>query len=405
MADLAYYVAGFLAILTGVVKLLGIRGRSLSRLYLGWALVCLGLAGVVLAPATLRAAASVEPIPNLARLIGNALSAGAVFCTVGMLVFAAHSADDARRRTHRQAGILAATVTAMAVLLIVARTQFTVDFVDAYAAHPVVAAYEVVFLSYVTWGLIGIALLTHQIARHAQRTFLRAGLRILIVGTLVGLCWSLWKIAASLLKVTTRQPIPVEGAVSSLLSATSILLIALGATVTAWGPRAAFPIRWLRARWICHRIEPLWSVLHAAAPDLEFDHPGAGIEFRLYHRIVEIRDSSLLLRTYVHPDATAWALEAGRAAGIDREAKLAVLVEAANIAAALEAHQVRHRYHDDPSTAAVPRDLDPDLDAEAHWLVRVAAAFDRSPVVEQVRRRVRAELERERVSGPESATG
>ena len=403
MADLAFYLAGLLAVLVGLGKLLPARGRPRSpgRAYLCGALVCLGLAGVALAPGTLRAAAPVEPIPNLTRLIGNAVTVAGVFSTTGLLEVAALPAEQASRRMRRQAGVLVAVLIAMAALFLSARTQFTVDFLNVYATHPVVAAYEVVFLSYVTWGLIGIARMLYQIAGHAPRTFLRAGLQVLAAAAVVGLAWSLWKIVIMLLKVVTRMPVPVEDAVSSFLAATAILLMALGATMAVWGPWVAHPVRWLCARRIHRQIESLWTALNAAVPDVEFDQPGAGIEFRLYHRIVEIRDSSLALRVYFHPDVTAWVRDAGRASGIDDDTELAVLAEAANLAAALEAHRARHRYHADPSTAALPRELDPDIEAESRWLIRVAAAFSRSPVVEDVRHRVRAELDGDRVSDPE----
>lgn len=214
----------------------------------------------------------------------------------------------------------------------------------------------------------------------------------------MGVAWALWKIAMTLVRGLTRHAVPVEGEVSSFLSAISILLFALGATMTVWGPHVAHPVMWLRARRFHRRIEPLWSVLNAAVPEIAFHHPGAGMDFRLYHRIVEIRDSSLALRVYFHPSVRTWVETAARRDRITDQTEIAVLVDAANIAAALEAHAVGHRFHTNPSTAAVPHELDPDVEAEARWLIRVADAFVRSPIVESVREQVRAELDVVRVS-------
>jgi hypothetical protein len=347
----------------------------------------------VLAPTTLRLGAQVEPTPNLTRLLGNALSAGAVFCTLGMLAYANRPAEVARRRMQSQVWLLATTVVSMAVLLVSARTSFTVDFVNVYGTRPLVVGYELVFLSYAAWGLIGILQLMHLVARDARDQFMRAGMRVLATGAAFGLGWSLWKFSVTLFKAITRNPAPLEGEVSSLLSVIAILLMAVGTTMSLWGPRVAHPPKWLRMRRVYRQIEPLWSAVHAAVPEVEFQHPGAGMEFRLYHRIVEIRDSNLALRQYFHPRVVEWVTTEARDSGVTDEIALAVLVEAANLSAALEAHRAGHPFHATLSMDMTSDGLDPDIDVEARWMVRVSNAFVHSSVVESVRRRVRDELD------------
>ncbi|HEX5115762.1 MAG TPA: MAB_1171c family putative transporter [Pseudonocardiaceae bacterium] len=393
MTNLAYYVAALIAVATAVLKVVrsGRPPYPEGVSYLCGAQICLGLSAATLAPATLRLGSLIEPIPNLTRLIGNSLAAAAVFGMLGVLAFAAHPPDTAHRRMRVHRYVLGVALIAMTVLLVSARTRFTVDFVNVYATRPAVVAYEAVFLAYATWGLIGVVLLVRQIADQAQDAFLRVGLRLLALGAVVGLGWSSWKLAVSILKATTGDPVPLEGEVSSLLSAVAVLLFAVGATLTAWGPQVAHPVLWLRVRRANRRIEPLWSALHAAMPELAFDYPGAGLEFRMYHRIVEIRDTSLALRVCFHPDAHRWASDDARSAGLTDTATAAV-TEAASLAAALEAHRAGHRYHDNPSTAPTPHQLDADINAEARWLAKVSSAFTNSPIVEDVRGRVRAEL-------------
>jgi hypothetical protein len=394
MADLGYYVAGVIAILAAIVKLLQARGRphAPGPFYQGGMLLCLGLSAVVLAPTTLRLGAQVEPTPNLTRLLGNALSAGAVFCTLGMLAYAHRQAEVARRGMRSQVWLLAITVTSMAVLLVSARTSFTVDFVNVYGSHPLIVAYELVFLAYSTWGLIGILQLIHLVARDARDRFMRAGMRVLAAGAVVGLCWVLWKFSVTLFKAITSRPATLEGEVSSLLAVIAVILVALGTTMSVWGPRVAHPLKWFRTRRVYRRIEPLWSAVHEAVPEVEFQHPGAGMEFLLYHRIVEIRDSNLALRRYFHPDVPQWVRTSARDSGISNQIDVAVLVEAASLSAALEAHRAGQPLHSDRSVIDAPHELDADIDVEARWLTRVADAFVRSPIVESVRRRVRDEL-------------
>lgn len=407
MADLAYYLAGVVAVLAAVLKVLKTRGQRWSpgMSYLVGELVCIGVSAVLLAPSTLRLCARLEPLPNLTRLIGNVLTAASVFCMLGVLAYAAQPAEAARRRLRGQRYVFVTTAVVMAALLVTARTRFTVDFVNVYATHPLVVAYEVVFLAYVMWAMIGVVRLVYQVSGQAGSVFLRTGLRIQVVGAAIGLTWALWKITITLLKATTRLSVPLEGEVSSLLSAVAVLLIVLGATTPAWGPPVSRPIAWLRAHQAYRRLEPLWSALHTAVPDLELYLPDAGAELRLYRRIVEIRDTSLVLRVHFHPAAPAWADETARAAGITSERTIAVIVEAANLAGALEAHSTGRRYHADGSTSASPRELDADIDAESRWLTQVSEAFATSPIVESVRRRVRDELRTSPVSDRRSTAG
>ncbi|OLF14675.1 DUF6545 domain-containing protein [Actinophytocola xanthii] len=103
------------------------------------------------------------------------------------------------------------------------------------------------------------------------------------------------------------------------------------------------------------------------------------VEFRLYRRIIEIRDAVLTLRPYVDEQVANTARESAAAAGLDRDGQEAV-VEAATLAAALRA-KADNRVNGDaaPPTAVRPADID----EEARWLTGVADAYRRSPVVAQ----------------------
>ena len=253
MASVLYYLAGFLTALAACYKL----GQTFRRdhtpglSYICGVLVSLALSAVLLAPNTLKAAAAIEPVPNLTRLIGNNLTLIAVFSMVGVLTYAGQPVDRARRSMRIQVVILGVAMVLIGMLFLAARTQFTVDFVDVYGGRPLIAAYELVFLSYASWGLIRLTRFAHQTAAQSERQFLRAGLRLVAAGAVVGLGWSFGKVLATLLKVITKQPLPLEGIVSSTLSATAVALIALGATLTAWAPWITRPVRWLGAYRAC----------------------------------------------------------------------------------------------------------------------------------------------------------
>lgn len=187
---------------------------------------------------------------------------------------------------------------------------------------------------------------------------------------------------------------------SSILSATAVAFIALGATLTAWAPWIIRPVRWVGSYRACRQIEPLWSALCGALPHV-VRQPAKGVDFRLYRRIIEIRDCQLALRIFVHPQVASWTTIADQANGIVGD-ELAVLVEAAIIAAALEAQRIGHRYQDESSTAPESRPIAPSIDAEARWLTGISAAFIRSPIVAASRQRVRAELASTVLNNPQS---
>ncbi|MEC3980922.1 MAB_1171c family putative transporter [Amycolatopsis sp. H20-H5] len=388
METVIYYLAAAGSLVAAGHKLWQTRGepRSPGLRYLVGVLAALGLAAALLAPGTLRAASRIEPIPNLTRLAGNSATMIAVFAMLGMLACSAHPAERARRRMRAQLLILVPALVAMVVLLAVSGTRFVVEFVDAYGDRPTVAAYLMVYLSYATWGLVGIVVLIRRVVRYERRRFRAAGMRVLAAGAVLGLCWSTWKISMTLFRAVSGHRTPLEASVSSLLSALAVACIALGATLTAWGPRlaATAPARWARWTREYRQLGPLWSALITVFPDKELGASRAGARMRRYRRVIEIRDCHLALRVYQHPDVADHAEQLAVEAGLAEQAHAAV-VEAAVLAAALDAYREGRAYHEDPSTAESPGPVGRDVDAEVRWLIEVAKAFRASPLVAAVR--------------------
>jgi hypothetical protein len=109
------------------------------------------------------------------------------------------------------------------------------------------------------------------------------------------------------------------------------------------------------------------------------------VDFRLYRRVIEIRDGRLVLRPYLAPGVAATARQLAEAAGLAGD-QLQATVEAASLAAALHAKAGEQDVRG--ATTASEGGGKPaghpggaDLCGEVAWLVQVARAFDRSPVV------------------------
>ena len=159
-----------------------------------------------------------------------------------------------------------------------------------------------------------------------------------------------------------------------------------------WGPGAGIPTLYHRAAQ--HRalrsLYPLWRDLCHASPDIALLPPGSRLAdtlavrdlgFRLYRRIVEIRDGSLALRPYVDARIAEDARARCRAAGLSNE-ETDVVVEAANLAAALRA---KAKGRPAGRTVILPVTCaGADVMSEVAVLERLARCYTRSPIVRAV---------------------
>jgi hypothetical protein len=181
--------------------------------------------------------------------------------------------------------------------------------------------------------------------------------------------------------------------VTRLLIASSVGLMVAGVTMPAWGSRLKIPALylWFGKRRTYRRLYPLWNDLYRVQPEIALTPPRShladafvfrDLDFRLYRRVVEIRDGTLALRPYLDPAVIEQVLDLCRSSKLSNEETL-VTVEAAAIAASLHA-----RKEGRPERANVPLDVYPpedyggaDVASEAETLVRVARCYGRSPIV------------------------
>src|SRR6266571_2825765 len=184
----------------------------------------------------------------------------------------------------------------------------TPDYWAAYGDLPVVWIYRAIFLSFGGFVLASVFRLTPRYAARARRATLRLGLRVVAAGAIAGMAW----IAIELARVVARglglgQPPDPVIAVDRLLIVVTIGLIALGSTLPTWGPRAGVdrPLSWWREYRALRRLHPLWEAMRRVAPGVVLldERPGPldrldprDVHFRLYRRVVEIRDALLLLK-------------------------------------------------------------------------------------------------------------
>ena len=105
------------------------------------------------------------------------------------------------------------------------------------------------------------------------------------------------------------------------------------------------------------------------------------LNYRLYRRVIEIRDGLLALRSYRDPEVPRRARQCGEAAGLTGD-ELRAAVAAAQLKAALNAKAEGRVVAASSSASADDREIfelrrGNDLTTEAAWLGQIARAYGR----------------------------
>ena len=167
------------------------------------------------------------------------------------------------------------------------------------------------------------------------------------------------------------------------------LLVMIGLTMPAWGPRASRWVRRLRRLYAYPKLRPLWVAFYQRDPSIALDdappptaprtaaprHSVVRVlrdpDYYIGRRIVEIRDGILAL----HPNLDATVAE--RAHIYYRQHltgdELGAAVEAARIRIGLENNTTPANQA--PDNTVLLNHTPADLDAEIAWLVKVAKHF------------------------------
>ncbi|GAA1636075.1 MAB_1171c family putative transporter [Actinoplanes couchii] len=239
-------------------------------------------------------------VPNIARLIAHSGILGFAV-SVQLLLLHWTVSDPPRRATWFRVAAVAAGVAAMTVLFVLAPLDVTLtrEFTTVYGDAPYMAEYMIVYLGYFVIALTDILRLSWRFAGRTRQPFLRLGLRLVGWGAVFGLAYCAEKAFYIGARNAGWQPIPdaVQEQMSPLLTGPGCVLILIGFTIPAWGPK-------VRGLYTYHRLHPLWRLLSEATPEIALDpdatRRGAvrDIDYRLVRLVVEIRDGWLALRPW-----------------------------------------------------------------------------------------------------------
>ncbi|MDK1471970.1 hypothetical protein QNO07_00765 [Streptomyces sp. 549] len=318
--------------------------------------------------------------PNITTLLCQALVVVLTAAQQVVLVHWSHPPPRARLLARRRMLGFGAALAVLAVLFFFVNTPTREGTAEVTVAlnmeNPRYALYFALYLAVCAVGQIGAVRMSLRYARIAHRPWLRRGMRAVTAGgtLILGYCLVRYVEIAGM-RLGFDNPWSwlywTTGSVGSLLQV-------FGWTVPSWGPKLSAAARWWGEYRAYRQLAPLWWALYRASPQIALAAPPSrwadvlpprDLRYRLYRRVIEIRDGQLALRPWLDPDA------AGREA-----ARTGVASEGPSTAyeALLLRHALRARRDGAPAVgedASFAHAEHRDLDAEIRWLTEVARCF------------------------------
>jgi hypothetical protein len=306
--------------------------------------------------------------------------------------------DGARARIQLASWNLVGVLIGMTGLFVFAPVHHeAADFWQRYGTAPFMLEYRILYLAYLGLAVINIVRHSWHYAGIADRPSLALGLRFVAIGGLLGGGYVAHEgLRAAARTVGLHSSVLESDTITRVLIASSVALMVAGVTMPAWGPRFGIPA--LHARLSGYRsyrqLYPLWKALYRANPEIALLRPRSALadaltirdlDFRLYRRVVEIRDGTLALRPYFDSRVIEQARELSRTAELSDDERQAT-IEAASIAAALQARMYDQpaRVGTSPASPSFESLGGTDVASEAEVLVRMARCYRHSPIVRAI---------------------
>jgi hypothetical protein len=321
----------------------------------------------------------VTGLQNLADLVARCAVLLASFGAQSLLLHLTQEPADAKRMSRQRALAMSVATALLVVLFVVAPVhetgslRLTSDFGDS----PWVSAYLIVFAGY-----LGVALV--DVLRGGVRYAPKAGpalslsLRLIAIGCIVGLLYVAEKVAYLIVVLLGGSPSKsVESSTARLLAVTGGLLVLAGSLVPAVYPRWRNAARWASTYRAHRTLYPLWSALHEITPEIALDPAASGfrdrlrlrnLDFRLYRRIIEIRDGRLALRPFLDADVARRARDDALKGG-QSDGEVEATVEARVLATGVENARLRRK---PAEVLPASEDGGDDFRSEVEWLLQVA---------------------------------
>lgn len=254
-------------------------------------------------------------VNNLSTLFKHWLGMIAAGAVVDFVVAIARPETGRRLRSRHYVALTAMAVMAALFAFFVPRPRELTDFYEENVGNGCATIYYLVFVVYLGIAMANATWLFWGSARHASARWLRTGVRLMGIGTAVGVLYTLLRsgyMASRLAGLAdSSSDIAVDNATDAL-KYMAIGTILVGSSIPAFG------VAWRTVQDGRHhrKLQPLWQDLTAVTPDIVLR---TGLlrspRLRLYRRVIEIRDAALALDPYATREMRERARTAARQAG------------------------------------------------------------------------------------------
>ncbi|MEU3317197.1 MAB_1171c family putative transporter [Streptomyces sp. NPDC006687] len=248
-------------------------------------------------------------LPNITSLITQAAVVVLTAAQQVVLVYWSSPPAEARRMARRRVlgfgAALAVLVVSSFAVGPVAHSETATSTILLSIQHGGYAVYMSFYLLICAVGQFETVRLSLRFTTMANRQWLKVGMRTVTVGASMILVYCVTRgvqIAGTRLDFDGSALDPVQWTAGSV----GALLQIAGWTIPSWGIRITRARGWIRSYRSWRRLRPLWWALYQASPDIALDPPRSWLRdlvpprdphYRLYRRVIEIRDGQLILRT------------------------------------------------------------------------------------------------------------
>ncbi|MFD7256380.1 MAB_1171c family putative transporter [Streptomyces sp. NPDC059874] len=289
--------------------------RSVKQRALWAAFAALTLSMTLRLPGVMHGLDDRAGVNNLSTLVKHWLGVIAAGAVVDFVVAIARPETGRRLRLRHYVALTAMGVMAVLFAFFVPRPHEVTDFYEENVGNGWATIYYLVFVVYLGIAMANATWLFWGSARHASARWLRTGVRLMGIGTAVGVLYTLLRSGY----MTSRLAGIADGSsdiwvdnVTDAVKYIAIGFILVGSSLPAFG------VAWRTIQDGRHhrQLQPLWQDLTAVTPDIVLK---TGLlrspRLRLYRRVIEIRDAALALDPYATGELRERAQTAARQAG------------------------------------------------------------------------------------------
>ncbi|MGV0583132.1 MAB_1171c family putative transporter [Mycobacteroides chelonae] len=307
----AYSIAAvfsFGAVVVVAAAMLRSRVRPPASVALLLSFLFKGIAVTLATPPLYEKFDNVVGVHNMGRLVLN-LSGGMAWtaCVLTVITFWGESGPRAVQRARLWVGMAVVIGTALTLCWFVAPTsELPQDFYSSHGNKPAWVLYMLIYLITYGLGAILITVKCLQYARFHDVAWLRRSMLLTAAGAAMCLLFCIMRAHSAIYGMITNDSYSWQR-LAPLAATIGQILIVVGLAGPSFSQLVTSARQRIQAYWQHRQLEPLWTALYEGNAQIALAPPQAAIgdrNYRLYRRIVEIRDGLSAIRPYLTEDAS-----------------------------------------------------------------------------------------------------